>query len=82
MVKPGRHLVVHPTHKHRMLWPRCDPLKQQTERMLGHVCDVCNEPCDVGAFIIRIRFWGILYYNYNKEPHNGIDNYSSPHITP
>ena len=22
----------------------------------------------VGALIIRIRFWGPLYYNYNKEP--------------
>ena len=21
-----------------------------------------------GALIIRIRFWGPLYYNYNKEP--------------
>ena len=22
----------------------------------------------IGALIIRIGFWGILYYNYNKEP--------------
>ena len=23
---------------------------------------------DIGALIIRLGFWGILYYNYNKEP--------------
>ena len=23
---------------------------------------------NVGALIIRIGLWGILYYNYNKEP--------------
>ena len=23
---------------------------------------------DVGALIIRIGFWGPLYYNYDKEP--------------
>ena len=22
----------------------------------------------IGALTIRIRFWGPLYYNYNKEP--------------
>ena len=22
----------------------------------------------IGALIIRLRFWGPLYYNYNKEP--------------
>ena len=38
--KPRRHLVVHPTHKHRVLWPRCDSLKQHTEGTLGHVCDM------------------------------------------
>ena len=23
---------------------------------------------NIGSFIIRIGFWGILYYNYDKEP--------------
>ena len=23
---------------------------------------------DIGALIISIRFWGPLYYTYNKEP--------------
>ena len=23
---------------------------------------------NIGALIIRIGFWGPLYYNYNKEP--------------
>ena len=27
-----------------------------------------EEPDNVGALIIRIGSWGILYYNYNKEP--------------
>ena len=27
-----------------------------------------------GALVIRIGFWGPLYYNYNKEPHNSIGN--------
>ena len=29
----------------------------------------------IGALIIRIGFWGILYYSYNKEPPNSIGNY-------
>ena len=30
---------------------------------MGHKCDEYN----VGAIIIRIRLWGILDHNYNKE---------------
>ena len=29
-------------------------------------------PVNMGALIIRIGFWGILYYSYNKEPPNPI----------
>ena len=29
----------------------------------------------ITALIIRIAFWGPLYYNYNKEPLNGIGIY-------
>ena len=30
----------------------------------------------IGALMIRIGFWGLLYYNYKKEhPENSIDNY-------
>ena len=25
---------------------------------------------NIGALIIRLGFWGPLYYNYNKEPGN------------
>ena len=28
----------------------------------------CCHLRNVGALIIRIRFWGPLYYNHNKEP--------------
>ena len=35
----------------------------------------------VGTSIIRIRFWGPSYYNYNKEPQNSIGNYLGPYIT-
>ena len=35
----------------------------------------------IGALIIRIGFWGPLYYSYNKEPQNSIGNYSGPYIT-
>ena len=37
------------------------------ERRTGH---------NIGALIIRIGFWGILYYNYHKEPQNNIGIYS------
>ena len=30
--------------------------------------------------MIRIGFWGALYYNYNKEPQNSIGNYQGPYI--
>ena len=40
-----------------------------------------NTEANVGALIIRIGFWGPLYYNYNKEPsQNSIDNYLRPPI--
>ena len=38
------------------------------------------EYTNVGAFIIRIGFWGPLYYKYDKEPQNGIGNYLGPYI--
>ena len=25
---------------------------------------------NIGALIIRVGFWGPLYYNYNKDPQN------------
>ena len=39
---------------------------------------------NIGALIIRIGFWGPLYYgdyNWNKEPPNGIGNYLGPYIS-
>ena len=33
------------------------------------------QPCNKGPLTMRIGFWGPLYYNYNKEPQNSIDNY-------
>ena len=36
---------------------------------------------DIGALIIRIGFWGPLYYNYSKEPpKHSIGNYLGPYI--
>ena len=35
--------------------------------------------CDVGAFITRRGFGGILYYNYNKEPLKPCSNYYGPY---
>ena len=34
----------------------------------------------IGASIVRIEFWGPLYYSYNKEPQNSIGSYSGPCI--
>ena len=34
----------------------------------------CN-PFVVGALILRIGFWGKLYYNHNKEPPRPYANY-------
>ena len=36
-------------------------------------------PHNRGALIVRIRFRGPLYYNYNKEPQNSIGNYLGPY---
>ena len=33
---------------------------------------------NIGALIIRIGFWGPLYYNYKKEPQTSIGNYVGP----
>ena len=30
---------------------------------------------NIGAFIIRIGLWGILYHNHNKEPPKSYSNY-------
>ena len=31
-----------------------------------------------GALVIRIGFWGILYFDYNKEPQNPILSIKAP----
>ena len=38
--------------------------------------------CNMGALIIALGFWGILYYNpiRTKNPQKSIRNYSSPRI--
>ena len=33
---------------------------------------------NVGAFFIRLGFWGIVYYSYNKEPQKPILIITSP----
>ena len=35
----------------------------------------------VGALIIGIGFWDILYYNYNREPPKTYSNYAGLYIT-
>ena len=30
---------------------------------------------NIGASIIRLGFWGPLYYIYNKELHNSVGNF-------
>ena len=36
---------------------------------------------NIGALIIRMGFWGPLYYNYNREPpQNSVGNYLGPYI--
>ena len=37
--------------------------------------------CKTSALINRIRFWGILYQKYNKEPPKPYSNYYGPDIT-
>ena len=31
--------------------------------------------CNIGALIIRIGFWGIVYDSHTKNPHNRLGNY-------
>ena len=35
---------------------------------------------NIGALIIRIGFWGPLYFHHNKEPPKCIGNYLGPYI--
>ena len=35
---------------------------------------------NIGALIIRIGFWGPVYYSYNKEPPGPYSNYCGPYI--
>ena len=46
----------------------------------GSLKGLIVEYYNVGALIIRIGFWGPLYYNYDKEPQNSIGNYLGPYI--
>ena len=39
--------------------PKRGPLKGSIRVFIGYI---------VGALIIRIEFWGPVYYNFNKEP--------------
>ena len=45
---------------------------QKPFREIGGCRGLCavpeNEHGAIGALLIRIGFWGALYYNYNKEP--------------
>ena len=34
----------------------------------------------IGAFIIRIEFWGILYYKFNIPPPNSIGDSVDPYV--
>ena len=36
----------------------------------------------VGASIIRVGFWGPIYYNYNREPQDSIGNYYGVLLSP
>ena len=38
-------------------------------------CGFKGNLLNIGALMIRIRFWGILYYDYNKEPPKPYSNY-------
>ena len=33
----------------------------------------------IGASVIRIGCWGMLYHNHNKDPENSIGNYQCPY---
>ena len=50
-------------------------------RMSSQIAPQTLEPT-IGALIIRIGFWGPLYYKYNKEPPKYIGNYVGPYMTP
>ena len=42
--------------------------EQQASGVLAGPVTLNFKPVNIGALIIRIGFWGPLYYNYNKEP--------------
>ena len=41
----------------------------KNERLAGSIpATLTKQRPNIGALIIRIRFWGPLYYNFNQEP--------------
>ena len=56
-------------------WPGlCDERgsMEDTAPRLSQPHPASRRKVNMGALIIRIRFWGPLYYSYNKEPQNSI----------
>ena len=56
--------------------PSC-PQQGRDEKLAGNY--LSRAQTNKAALIIRIGFWGPLYYNYNEEPpKNSIGNHSGP----
>ena len=53
-----------------MMMPTCPELeeKKTTLNTKYYPLETLLEFANIGALIFRIGFWGILYYNYIKEP--------------
>ena len=46
----------------------------------GKLCTIIIQLRSIGTSIIRLGFWGPLYYTYNKEPTKIVGNDLGPHI--
>ena len=50
----------------------------QESRRLGFRIEGNGKQTKKGTLIIRIGFWGPLYYSYNTKPPNSIGDYLGP----
>ena len=65
--------IVSGLHQHSMMHTAARLMMRMQEEQAGY-CPGYFSPTHptIEALIIRIGFWGPLYYNYNKEPQNPI----------
>ena len=69
-----------PSHRHAFKPGSPGAAKRGQGPSPGFVACAVAFSHNIGALIIRIGFWGPVYYSYNKEPPGPYSNYCGPYI--